>query len=82
LIVAVGHGDLTPVTLELVEAELRARVERLGEGATGLVLAGQVRLMALDPADRNACIGAGERLVAAGDTVLAVRDGGGLTAAE
>jgi hypothetical protein len=124
LIVAVGHGDLTPATLELVEAELRTRMELLGEGVTGLVragaglpvafgravraagrrklvvllpaqqsvpavppghdrtgagellmLAGQVRLMALDPADRDACIGADERLVAAGDAVLAVWDG-------
>ena len=30
MIVAVGHGDLTPATLELVESELRARMERLG----------------------------------------------------
>ncbi|MHB9864201.1 hypothetical protein [Streptomyces sp. YIM S03343] len=123
MIVAVGHGDLTPATLELVESELRARMERVGEGVTGLVRAGaglpvafgravraagrklvvllpaqqsvpavppghegtgagellmlaeQVRLLALDPADRNACIGADERLVGASNGVLAVWDG-------
>lgn len=123
MIVAVGHGDLTPATLELVESELRARMERLGEGVTGLVRAGaglpvafgravraagrrlvvllpaqhsvpailpdgdragagellmlaeQVRLVAMDPADRGACIGADERLVGASNGVLAVWDG-------
>ncbi|WFB10673.1 hypothetical protein LRS74_29295 [Streptomyces sp. LX-29] len=43
MIAAVGHADLTAGTLELVEAELRARLERLerlAEGAVGLVRAG------------------------------------------
>nr|WP_322722380.1 hypothetical protein [Streptomyces phyllanthi] len=38
--VAVGHADLTAATLELVEAELRERLERLTDGAAGLVRAG------------------------------------------
>jgi hypothetical protein len=40
-----------------------------------LMLAGEVRLLGFDPADRNARIGADERLVAASRTVLAVWDG-------
>ncbi|WLQ38041.1 hypothetical protein P8A18_06260 [Streptomyces castrisilvae] len=123
MIAVVGHRDLSNRTLELVEAELRARLERLAEGAaafvragaglplvvgraareagrklavllpaqgvvpgpvperdrraTGelLVLAGQVRLLAFDPADRDACVGADERLVEESRTVFAVWDG-------
>jgi hypothetical protein len=40
-----------------------------------LMLAEHVRLAGFDPADRDACIAADERLVAAGRTVLAVWDG-------
>lgn len=45
--------------------------------ATGevLVLAEQVRLLAFDPADRDACVGADERLVEESRTVFAVWDG-------
>ncbi|MEU8625671.1 hypothetical protein [Streptomyces sp. NPDC048669] len=123
MIAVVGHRDLSSTTLELVEAELRARLDRLTEGAATLVRAGaglplvfgrvareagrkltvllpaqdrvpaalperdrsavgellvlaeHVRLLAFDPADRNACVGADERLVEACRTVLAVWDG-------
>ncbi|MFH8369544.1 hypothetical protein [Streptomyces sp. NPDC018031] len=40
MIAAVGHADLTADTLELLETELRTRLERLAEGATGLVRGG------------------------------------------
>ncbi|MDF3149431.1 MULTISPECIES: hypothetical protein [unclassified Streptomyces] len=40
-----------------------------------LMLAEHVRLLGFDPADRNACITADERLVAASRKVLAVWDG-------
>lgn len=45
--------------------------------ATGelLTLADQVRLLVYDPLDRDSCIGADERLVAAAGLVLAVWDG-------
>lgn len=123
MIVAVGHTDLTPRTLKLVEAELRAVLERLAERAPGvvragagvpvafgravraagrelvvviptqgmvpallpqrdrvatgelLVLARQVRLLAYDPADRDACVGEDERMVAGCRQVVAVWDG-------
>lgn len=40
MIAAVGHADLASETLKLVEAELGAVLERLPEGAPGLVRAG------------------------------------------
>ncbi|MGW4232057.1 hypothetical protein ACWEF9_22635 [Streptomyces sp. NPDC004980] len=40
MIAVVGHRDLSGRTLELVEAELRARLGRLAEGAAALVRAG------------------------------------------
>ncbi|WP_367326379.1 hypothetical protein [Streptomyces sp. HUAS ZL42] len=123
MIVAVGHTDLTPAALELVEAELKVRLDRFDEGAAGMVRAGvglplafaravraagrrlvvllpaqhsvpavlpepdraatrellllaeEVRLVAYDPADRDARVGADERVVRAGGGVLAVWDG-------
>jgi hypothetical protein len=123
VIAAVGHADLTAATLDMVEAELRTRLDRLTEGAAGLVRAGaglpvafgravreagrkltvllpsqeavpavlperdriaagelvmlaeHVRLLDFDPADRNACIGADERVVECCRKVLAVWDG-------
>ncbi|MFE7427593.1 hypothetical protein ACF1BP_26735 [Streptomyces sp. NPDC014735] len=123
MIAVVGHRDLDSGTLELVEAELRARLDCLAEGAAALVRAGaglplvfgravraagrrltvllpaqgavpavlperdrraagellvlaeHVRLLAFDPADRDACVGADERLVATCRSVLAVWDG-------
>ncbi|MCS0602293.1 hypothetical protein NX794_13900 [Streptomyces sp. LP11] len=123
MITAVGHADLAPDTLRLVEAELGAVLERLpGQGpglvragagtplafgraarvagrplvvltptrhlvpapppapdrlATGelLMLAGQVRLLEYDPADRDACVGADERMIADCRRLLAVWDG-------
>ncbi len=123
VIAVIGHRDLGNRTLELVEAELRARLDRLAESAAALVRAGaglplvfgraareagrkltvllpaqgvvpavlperdrsaagellvlaeHVRLLPFDPADRNACVGADERLVATCRTVLAVWDG-------
>ncbi|MFE9770970.1 hypothetical protein ACFYOV_04650 [Streptomyces sp. NPDC005931] len=122
-ITVVGHADLTPDTLALVESELRARLEEHVEGrpvmvrsgtgvplvfgraaratgrplvvvipttngvpavphqpdrvATGelLSIADQVRLVEYDPADRDSCVGADERMVAAGGHLLAVWDG-------
>lgn len=122
-ITVVGHADLTPDTLLLVESALRARLARhpargtamvrtgagtpLASGraarasgrplavviptrsgvpamppqrdrmATGelLTLADQVRLLTYDPLDRDSCVGADERLVAAGALLLAVWDG-------
>ncbi|MEV6162500.1 hypothetical protein AB0L71_11360 [Streptomyces sp. NPDC052052] len=123
MIAVVGHGDLGARTLELVEAELRARLDGLAESVAALVrvgaglplvfgrvareagrkltvllpaqgavpallpegdrraagellvLAQQVRLLAFDPADRDACVSADERLVEEARTVLAVWDG-------
>ncbi|MFF9348754.1 hypothetical protein [Streptomyces sp. NPDC014734] len=123
MIAVVGHRDLDSRTLELVETELRTRLDGLAEGAAALVrvgaglplafgravraagrkltvllpaqgavpavlperdrraagellvLAEHVRLLAFDPADRNACVGADERLVETCRTVLAVWDG-------
>ncbi|GAA4911890.1 hypothetical protein ACFPM3_10155 [Streptomyces coeruleoprunus] len=40
MIAAVGHADLTPDTLGLVERELRQRLEQLTDGTTGLVRVG------------------------------------------
>ncbi|NXY96798.1 hypothetical protein HYE82_20900 [Streptomyces sp. BR123] len=40
MIAAVGHADLCPDTLELVESEVRARVERWAGSATAVVRAG------------------------------------------
>jgi hypothetical protein len=40
MIAAVGHTDLTAGTLELLETELSARLERLAQEAAGLVRAG------------------------------------------
>lgn len=123
MIAAVGHADLSPDTLELVEAELRAALERppartsalarAGAGvpvafgravrATGrelvvltpthgmvpallpardrlavrelVSLAQWVHLRAYDPADRDACVGADERMIAECRQLLAVWDG-------
>jgi hypothetical protein len=123
MIAAVGHADLAPGTLKLVEAELRARLERMSAGVPGLVRAGagvpvafglalraagrqlvvvtptqgmvpallpgrdrvatgellalarQVRLLAYDPADRDACVDADERMIAGSQQLLAVWDG-------
>ncbi|MFC3572651.1 hypothetical protein ACFOZ0_05025 [Streptomyces yaanensis] len=123
MIAAVGHADLTPGTLKLVEAELRAVLERLPGQQSGLVRAGagapvvfgravraagrplvvvipahrtvpaippwrdraatgelltlaqQVRLLAYDPGDRDACVGADERMVADCGRLVAVWDG-------
>ncbi|MGW2638492.1 hypothetical protein [Streptomyces sp. NPDC001348] len=123
MIVAVGHADLTPQALKLVEEELRAALERLPEPGPGLVRAGagvpvafgravraegrplvvvtptqglvpallpqcdrpatgellalaqQVRLLAYDPADRNACVDADERMLGECRQLLAVWDG-------
>ncbi|MGX1366853.1 hypothetical protein RKD19_002212 [Streptomyces canus] len=123
MIAAIGHADLTPDTLKLVEAGLRELLARhpgrtpglvrAGAGvpvafgravraagrplvvvtptqglvpallpkrdrpATGelLTLAQQVRLLAYDPADRDACVVADERLVAECERLLAVWDG-------
>ncbi|CAL9425056.1 hypothetical protein [Streptomyces sp. enrichment culture] len=121
-ITAVGHADLTPDTLALVESALRRRLERLVRGpavvrsgagaalafgraaraagrrlvvaipsrcgvpalppprdrmATGelLTLADRVRLLDYDPADRDACVCADERMVADSRLLLAVWDG-------
>ncbi|MCH0542164.1 hypothetical protein I3F58_21935 [Streptomyces sp. MUM 203J] len=59
MIAAVGHTDLTPSTLTLVETELRARLERLAEEATGLVRVGSGLPLAFGRAVREA----GRRLV-------------------
>ncbi|MFD8007050.1 hypothetical protein [Streptomyces mirabilis] len=123
MIAAVGHADLTPDTLRLVESELRGRLERLFATVPGMVrvgagvpvafgravraagrqlvvviptqaavpampperdrvaagellsLAAEVRLLVYDPADRDACVGADERLIAGCRQVLAVWDG-------
>ncbi|MBK3593079.1 MULTISPECIES: hypothetical protein [Streptomyces] len=123
MIAVIGHGGLGDTTLELVEAELRARLQRPAEGAAALVRAGaglpvvfgratreagrkltvllpaqgvvpaalpepdrraagellvlaeQVRLLAFDPADRDACVSADELLVKESRTVFAVWDG-------
>ncbi|MEU9239308.1 hypothetical protein [Streptomyces sp. NPDC048385] len=123
MIAAVGHPDLTPDALRLVEAELRAVLERFPGRGTALVRAGAgvpvafgravraagreltlvaptqgmvpallpegdrgavgelvslarwVRLLAYDPADRDACVGADERIVAECRQLLAVWDG-------
>lgn len=123
MIAAVGHQDLTAGTLELLEAELCAQLERLAEGAAGLVRAGaglpvvfgravreagrklvvllpsqgavpaalpapdqavagellmlaeHVHLLPFDPADRNACVSADERLIECCRQVVAVWDG-------
>lgn len=50
------------------------RPDRMATGEL-LTLADQVRLLTYDPADRDSCIGADERLVAAGGLLLAVWDG-------
>ncbi|WP_308295094.1 hypothetical protein [Streptomyces sp. NK08204] len=123
MIAAVGHADLTPDTLKLVEAELRAALERLpaqrsalaragagvpvafgravraagrelvvvtpaqgtvpaplperDRGAVGelLSLARWVHLLAYDPDDRDACVGADERMITECRQLLAVWDG-------
>ncbi|MDN3026163.1 hypothetical protein [Streptomyces sp. S.PB5] len=123
MIAAVGHADLTPEALKLVEVELGPVVERLprrtpvvvraGAGAPVAVgravraagrelvvvtpapgtlpmvppaddrtavgellcLAEQVRLLAYDPAVRDACVGADERIIASCRRLLAVWDG-------
>jgi hypothetical protein len=123
MIAAVGHTDLTRETLELVEAELRAVLERLPEPMPGLVrvgagtavafaraaraaerelvvvvptqgmvpallperdrlavgelvsLAQQVRLLEYDPANRDACVGADEQVIAECGQLLAIWDG-------
>ncbi|PWI20243.1 hypothetical protein DI272_01215 [Streptomyces sp. Act143] len=123
MIATVGHADLTPEALKLVEAELGPLLERLprrmpvvvraGAGAPVafgravraggrqlvvvtpaqgkvpalppardrtavgevLCLAEQVRLLAYDPADRDACVVADERMIAGCRRLLAVWDG-------
>ncbi|MCX5604817.1 hypothetical protein OOK29_42490 [Streptomyces phaeochromogenes] len=124
MIAVVGHPDLAPWTLTLLEEELRERLARYAEaGRTGLVRVGQglpvafgraaqkaglalvtvvpplyrapallreldqraagellllsqhVRLVDYDPADRNACVRADERLLRACARVLAIWDG-------
>ncbi|MFF7444044.1 hypothetical protein [Streptomyces sp. NPDC008122] len=123
MIAAVGHADLSVDTLRAVERELRARMERIGDPAPGLVRAGsgvsaafgravrasgrplvvllpaqgavpapmppnelgparevtalaeEVRLLAYDPNDRDACVRADEALVAQCGRLLAVWDG-------
>ncbi|MFI9625982.1 hypothetical protein [Streptomyces sp. NPDC052042] len=123
MIAVVGHRDLDSRTLELVETEIKARLDSLAEGVAALVrvgaglplvfgrtvraagrkltvllpaqgavpavlperdrqaagellvLAEDVRLLAFDPADRDACVGADERVVATCRSVLAVWDG-------
>ncbi|WP_436846343.1 hypothetical protein [Streptomyces shenzhenensis] len=123
MIAAVGHADLTPGTLESVEAELRTALERLPERRPALARAGagvpvafgravraagrelvvvtpaqgrvpavlperdraavgelvslaqQVHPLAYDPADRDACVAADERMIADCGQVLAVWDG-------
>lgn len=124
MIAAVGHADLAPWTLALLEDELRERLARCaGAGRTGLVRAGQglpvafgraarqaglalvtvlptlnrvpallrerdrraagellllseqVRLLEYDPADRDACVRADERLLRACARVVAIWDG-------
>jgi hypothetical protein len=124
LIGVVGHADLAPWTLALLEEELRARLARCAEaGRTGLVRVGQglpvafgraaqqaglalvavvptlnrvpallrerdrlaagellllseqVRLVEYDPADRDACVRADERLLRACARVVAIWDG-------
>ncbi|WP_181806558.1 hypothetical protein [Streptomyces shenzhenensis] len=124
MIAVVGHEDLAPWTLALLEEELRARLARCAEaGWTGMVRVGQglpvafgraakqaglalvtvvptlnrvpallrerdwraagellllseqVRLLEYDPADRDACVGADERLLRACARVLAIWDG-------
>ena len=123
MIAVVGHRDLDSRTLELVETELRTRLDSVAENVAAfvragaglplvfgravraagrkltvllpsqgalpavlperdrraagelLVLAEHVRLLAFDPADRDACVGADERVVATCRSVLAVWDG-------
>jgi len=124
VIAVVGHADLAPWTLALLEEELRARLARCAEaGRTGLVRVGQglpvafgraaqqaglalvtvvptlnrvpallrdrdrraagellllsqqVRLVEYDPADRDACVRADERLLRACARVVAIWDG-------
>ncbi|MFH9861472.1 hypothetical protein [Streptomyces sp. NPDC017202] len=124
MIAVVGHPDLAPWTLALLEEELRTRLARCAEaGRTGLVRAGQglpvvfgraakragpalvtvvptpnrmpalrrerdrlaagellllserVRLLEYDPADRDACIGADERVLRACAEMVAIWDG-------
>ncbi|WP_369029793.1 hypothetical protein [Streptomyces adonidis] len=124
MIAVVGHADLAPCTLALLEEEMRARLARCADaGGTGLVRVGQglpvafgraarqaglalvtvlptlnrvpallrerdrpaagellllsrqVRLLEYDPADRDACVRADERLLRACARVVAVWDG-------
>ncbi|MFF4731609.1 hypothetical protein ACFY3M_41195 [Streptomyces mirabilis] len=124
LIAVVGHADLAPWTLALLEEELRARLAQCAEaGRTGLVRVGQglpvafgraakkaglvlvavvptlnrvpallrerdwlaagellllsqqVRLLEYDPADRDACVRADERLLRSCARVVAIWDG-------
>lgn len=123
MIAAIGHADLTPDTLELVEAELREALERLPAQRSALVRAGAgapvafgravratgrelvvvtptqgmvpallperdrvavaelvslarwMRLLAYEPDDRDACVGADERTIAECRQLLAVWDG-------
>ncbi|MFF4508245.1 DUF834 domain-containing protein [Streptomyces sp. NPDC001401] len=124
MIAVVGHADLAPWTLALLEEELRARLARCAKaGRTGLVRVGQglpvafgraaqqaglalvtvvptlnrvpallrerdrlaagellllsqqVRLLEYDPADRDACVRADERLLRACARVVAIWDG-------
>ncbi|OEJ95331.1 hypothetical protein [Streptomyces thermolilacinus] len=54
MIAMVGHTDLTPQTLHLVEAELRTRLERQEDGAKGVVRVGPGLPVAAGRATREA----------------------------
>lgn len=54
MIAVVGPADLTPATLELLEAELRARMDRLAHGAAGVVRVGAGLPLAFGRALRQA----------------------------
>ncbi|GGQ10926.1 hypothetical protein [Streptomyces roseolilacinus] len=54
MIAVVGHADLTPETLTLVEAELRARLERQEDGTRGVVRVGAGLPLAFGRAAREA----------------------------
>lgn len=68
MIAAVGHADLTRDTLELVESELRERLERLFVRASGVVRVGAGVPVAFGRAVRTA----GRQLVVVIPTQAAV----------
>ncbi|OII62913.1 hypothetical protein BJP40_26295 [Streptomyces sp. CC53] len=57
MIAAVGHADLTPDSLPLVEAALRARFAHTADGATGVVRVGAGLPLAVGRAVRGAGLG-------------------------